>query len=72
MIPRFTDEGLLSPGVHETDLEELKEKMGSSPKRRVFREGLEEALALMAACRVTRAYLDGSFVTDKDRPIDCE
>ena len=32
MIPRFTDEGLLSPGVHQTDLEELKEKMGWSPK----------------------------------------
>ena len=42
MILRFTDEGLLSPGVHETDLEELKEKMGWSRKRRVLREGLEE------------------------------
>jgi hypothetical protein len=38
------------------DLEELKEKTGWSCRRRVLREGLEEALALMAACRVTRAY----------------
>ena len=30
MIPQFTDEGLLLPGVHQTDLEELKEKMGWS------------------------------------------
>ncbi len=57
MIPQFTDEGLLPPDIHETDLEELKEKMGWSPKRRVFREGLEEALALMAACGVTRARI---------------
>jgi len=28
MIPRFTDEGLLPPGVYEIDLEELEEKMG--------------------------------------------
>jgi len=28
MIPRFTEEGLLPPGGHGTDLEELKEKMG--------------------------------------------
>jgi hypothetical protein len=31
MIPQFTDEVLLPPGVHVTDLEELKEKMGWIP-----------------------------------------
>ncbi len=72
MIPQFTDEGLLPPGVHQTGLEELKEKMGWSRKRRELLEGLEEALELMAACRATRAYLDGSFVTDKDRPNDID
>lgn len=72
MIPGFTDEGLLTPGVHETDLEELKEKMGWSRKRRELLEGLEEALALMASCGVARVYLDGSFVTDKDRPNDVD
>jgi hypothetical protein len=35
-------------------------------------EGLEEALELMAACGVARVYLDGSFVTDKDRPNDID
>jgi hypothetical protein len=72
MIPQFTDEGLLPPGVHETNLEELKEKMGWSRKRRELLEGLEEALELMASCGVVRVYLDGSFVTDKDRPNDVE
>jgi hypothetical protein len=32
MISQFTDEGLLPPGVHGTDLEEIKEKMGWSRK----------------------------------------
>lgn len=72
MIPQFTDEGLLSPGVHQTGLEELKEKMGWSRKRRELLEGLEEALELMASCGVVSAYLDGSFVTDKDRPNDID
>jgi hypothetical protein len=66
MIPQFTDEGLLPPGVRETDLQELKEKMGWSRKRRELLEGLEEALELLASWGVVRVYLDGSFVTDKD------
>ena len=65
MIPRFTDEGLLPPGVYETDLEEFKEKMGWSRKRQGLLEGLGEVLELMAPCGVVRVYLNGSFVTDK-------
>jgi hypothetical protein len=72
MIPRFTDEGLLPPGVYGTDLEELKEKMGWSRKRGELLEGLEEALELMASSGVVRVYLDGSFVTEKDRPNDID
>jgi hypothetical protein len=68
MIPQFTDEGLLPSGVHETDLEELKEKMGWNRKRRELLEGLEEVLELMASCGVVRVYLDGSFVTARIAP----
>jgi hypothetical protein len=72
MIPQFTEEGLLPPGVHETDLKEIKEKLGWSRKRRELLEGLEEALELMGSCGVVRVYVDGSFVTDKDRPNDVD
>src|SRR5215212_794325 len=34
--------------------------------------GLERALALMGRCGIERVYLDGSFVTDKDRPGDID
>jgi hypothetical protein len=40
--------------------------------REALLEGLKEALELMASCGVTRVYLDGSFVTDKDRPNDID
>jgi hypothetical protein len=33
---------------------------------------LEETLELTASCGVVRVYLDGSFVTDKDRPNDVD
>ena len=72
MIPQFTDEGLLPPGIHETDLEEPREKIGWSRKRQGLLGGLGEALELMASCGVARVYLDGSFVTDKDRPNDID
>lgn len=72
MIPEFTEEGLLPPGIYETDLKELNEKMGWSRRRFVLLEGLERALELMTASGVRRVYLDGSFVTDKDRPNDID
>ncbi len=72
MILRFTEEGLLPPGVHQTDLGELKENMGWSRRRRELLEGLEDVLGLMTYCGVARVYFDGSFVTDKDRPNDID
>lgn len=62
----------MPPGIYETDFEELKEKMGWSRRRLALLEGLQRAVELMAASGVTRVYLDGSFVTDKDRPNDID
>jgi hypothetical protein len=72
MIPEFTEEGLLPPGIYETDFGELEEKMGWSRRRLALLEGLQSALELMEASGVRRVYLDGSFVTDKDRPNDID
>lgn len=72
MIPEFTEEGLLPQGIYETDFEELRGKMGWGRRRLALLEGLERALELMAVSGVRRVYLDGSFVTDKDRPNDID
>lgn len=72
MIPDFTNDGLLPPGVHKATLEELREKLGFSRRRMVLINGLEGALALMFGCGVRRVYMDGSFVTDKPRPNDID
>lgn len=72
MIPEFTEDGLLPPGIFETDFGELEGKMGWSRRRLALLEGLSSALELMAASGVRRVYVDGSFVTDKDRPNDID
>lgn len=72
MIPDFTNGGLLPPGVHEATLEELREKLGFSRRRRTLIAGLERALALMSGGGIQRVYIDGSFVTDKPRPNDID
>lgn len=72
MMLEFTEEGLLPPGTHETNLAEVREKMGWSRGRRRLIDGLQKALELMADCGVHRVYLDGSFVTDKNRPQDID
>jgi hypothetical protein len=72
MLPDFTDEGLLPPGIHRATLGEVRAKLGWGRRRKSLVDGLEMALRLMKNCGVERVYLDGSFVTDKDRPGDID
>lgn len=72
MLPDFTDEGRLPPGVHVATLGEVEERLGFTRRRTRLIEGLRRALVLMRGCGVERVYLDGSFVTDKPRPGDVD
>src|SRR5215210_6459459 len=67
MIPDFRG-GRLPPGVHDATLKEIRDKLGWGQRRKNLIDGLEMALKLMRNCGIERVYLDGSFVTDKDRP----
>lgn len=64
---------MLPPGIHTATLEEVRDKLGWGLRRRNLLDRLEVALRLMKNCGIERVYLDGSFVTEKDRPgdIDC-
>ena len=59
-------------GVHDATLEELRDKLGWGQRRKNLLDGLEIALRLMGNCGIKRVYLDGSFVTDKNRPGDID
>jgi hypothetical protein len=72
-IPNLTASGELPPGVHSATLKEVEVFFGSSnDRRRLLMKGLKEALALLRAGDVTRLFIDGSFISDKDEPNDID
>jgi hypothetical protein len=69
MIPAFVN-GLLPPGIHWAEWEEVVVRFGTTRRRRWLLEGLQAALRELGQVGCTVAYLDGSFVTEKVRPGD--
>ena len=70
IIPQFDADGLLPPGVHWANWDELTDRLGNNPWRQHLMTGLRAALENLkgAGCRIV--YLNGSFVTRKDLPND--
>jgi hypothetical protein len=62
--------GLLRPGIHWYDWQELVDQFGTTPHRRALLSGLKAALTELARAGCRAVYLDGSFVTDKLVPND--
>jgi len=72
MIPQFTADGLLPQGVHPATLEEVLERFGDNERRQQLLRGLSEALHLLRSAGCRRIYINGSFVTAKERPNDID
>ena len=70
VIPCFDSEGNLPVGVHWTDWTDLSNHFGRTPLRQRLLSGLKKALEVLRAAGCETVYLDGSFVTSKDRPRD--
>jgi hypothetical protein len=62
--------GNLPSGVHDATWDQLLAAFASNPDRARLADGLRRALEDLKAAGCTRAYIDGSFVTSKDRPGD--
>lgn len=69
-IPDFDERGLLPPGVHLATWSEIRARYGYSAHRRKLLKGVEQVLASLKDAGCLRVYLDGSFVTAKQRPRD--
>jgi hypothetical protein len=69
-IPPFSDSGNLPEGVHEASWDEIVERFETNQRRRELLQGLRQALDSLRTAGCRRAYLDGSFVTAKEEPID--
>lgn len=71
MLPQLDPEtGLLPVGEHEASWDEVMERFGWNEKRRALLDGLADALELLAAVGCRQVWLNGSFVTAKDEPLD--
>lgn len=70
-IPAFdADTGNLPPGVHGATWAEIVARFGWNAERTRLLDGLHRALESLKAAGCRTAYLDGSFVTEKDVPGD--
>ena len=70
MIPQFSASGLLPPGVHWADWNELADRFGNNPWRQHLITGLKAALENLKGAGCQTVYLNGSFVTSKAIPND--
>lgn len=74
MIPDFDDDGLLPPGIHQTDLDGFRERFAvfdrSDRRLRIFDQLERLVEAAKSANIVQRIIFGGSFVTSKAEPND--
>lgn len=70
MIPPFTIDGNLPPGVHEATWGEIAERFRGTERRAELLDGLHRALDALRRAGCPLAYVNGSFVTSKPEPAD--
>ena len=69
-IPAFDKRGNLPPGIIWTDWVTLEKRFGQTSHRRRLLKGLRAALLELKAVGCRTVYIDGSFVTAKEKPGD--
>lgn len=70
MVPAFDQTGNLPPGIHWATWAEVVDRFGNTQHRQRLLGGLRRALLNLHDAGCLRAYLDGSFVSDRDPPGD--
>ncbi len=70
MIPDFTNEGVLPPGIHWTTWSEVVGRFGYNQHRKDLLSGMLIGLTALKSVGCINAFIDGSFVTDKVAPND--
>ena len=70
MIPNFNTDGNLPTGIYHATWKEFCERFGTTPYRARLTAGLKAALNALRVAGCQRAFIDGSFVTEKEIPDD--
>jgi hypothetical protein len=73
LIPLFDPEtGGLPPGDHQATLDEIRTRLGFTPRRRWLWKGLRAAVEAFWNASIEEIYIDGSFCTEKPDPGDVD
>jgi len=73
LIPAFDpNTGGLPPGNHQATLEQIRMRLGFTPRRRWLLKGLHAAVEAFWAAGIQEIYIDGSFCTEKPGPGDID
>ena len=71
MIPEFNNLGYLPAGKpHKATWEEFQLRFGGNEHRGKLLKGLKSALTNLKEAGCARVYIDGSFITNKEKPND--
>jgi hypothetical protein len=70
VLPALTKDGLLPPGIHLAEWDDVYATFGTTPHRRRLLDGFHRAMKALKKAGCKKAYLDGSFVTNKEKPGD--
>jgi hypothetical protein len=75
MIPPFVNSrgvpyGILAPGIHVANLDEVRARFAQTTHRAWLFEGIVEVAMALKTAGCTKFYLDGSYVTGKEHPND--
>ena len=62
--------GVLPPGIHDATMEEIERRFTTNDVRRYLFEGFSRGVRDLCRARCKIMFLDGSFVTEKERPGD--
>ena len=76
MIPDFIEGGILPPGIHEANIDEITQRYGGvnslkSLRRLKLIKSLKEFLQFIKSYAI-EIYIDGSFITSKLSPNDVD
>ncbi|MEO6727191.1 MAG: hypothetical protein ABIU20_08090 [Blastocatellia bacterium] len=72
-IPALLPSGILTEGIYECNLEEVEIDLSYNPIREEIWNNFQTIKQrLMAVPEVNVIYIDGSFLSDKDKPSDVD
>lgn len=72
-IPAFVEpSGFLPPGNHAATLAEIQDRFCWNYRRKEIYKGLEYVTGELISHKVDKIWVDGSFVTKKERPGDVD